>query len=221
MKKSACCSKIYRRVITLAKREEFMYFALDKLGFKTKEDLYENLYLRAFIDTYRRIGKTSVLEEEIRDRFVFDFERVNPLTRDLIQQQILIVTWERWLNVSEEEKSRADISLSISGFEFIIECKRLKFADSKYLNDGIKRFVRLKYARGDTCAGMIGFVIAGDIKKVVENLKSGVKDFHFSPGFEYLLRKGCLDWEYSFQSKHTRSNNTPIHLYHLFFDFIP
>lgn len=197
-----------------------MHDALDKLGYKTKEDLYENLYLKAFIDTYQRIEKTSGLEEEIRDRFVFDLQWVNPLTKDLIQQQILILTWERWLYDSKKEKRRADISFSISGFEFIMECKRLKFADSKYLNDGIERFVRLKYAKRDTCAGMIGFVIGGDIKKIVAHLKTKVKDFYFSPGFEYLLEKSCLDWEHSFQSKHDRDNNTRIHLYHLFFDFI-
>jgi hypothetical protein len=39
MRKSGCCSKTYRRIITLVKRKEFMDFALDKLGFKTKEDL--------------------------------------------------------------------------------------------------------------------------------------------------------------------------------------
>jgi hypothetical protein len=210
----------------LPKKEEFMHSALHTLRYKTKEDLYENLYLRAFINTYQRIGKTPGLEEEIRDRFVFDLEWENPLTKDLIQQQILILTWERWLYNPGKEKSRADISFSISGFEFIMECKRLKFADSKYLNDGIERFVRLrfvrlKYAGRDTCAGMIGFVVGGDIKKIAAHLKTKVKDFYFSPGFEYLLRKRCLDWEHSFQSKHERNNNTRIHLYHLFFDFIP
>ena len=205
----------------MVKRKEFMEFALDKLGFKTKEDLYENLYLRAFIDSYRRIGKASILEEKIRDRFVYDLEWKNPLTKDLIQQQVLILTWERWLNVSEEEKSRADISFSISGFEFIIECKRLKYADSRYLDYGVKRFVELKYAKNDTHGGMIGFVIDGDIKKIVNNLKPKVKDFHLSPGFENLLKKSCVTWEHSFQSRHDRNDNSRIHLYHLFFDFIP
>lgn len=205
----------------MVKKEDFMYFALDKLEFKTKEDLYENLYLRAFINSYQRIGKTSILEKKIRDKFVYDFEWVNPLTKDLIQQQLLILTWERWLNVSEQEKRRADISFSISGIEFIIECKRLKCADSGYLDNGIKRFIDLKYAKNDTHGGMIGFVIDGDIKKIVNNLKSKVKDFHFSPGFENLLKKSCLAWEPSFQSRHDRRDDSCIHLYHLFFDFIP
>ena len=66
-------------IITIADREQCMSFWLDKLGFKSKEDVYENLYLKAFIDSYRRIGKVSMLEEKIRDRFVFDLERENPI----------------------------------------------------------------------------------------------------------------------------------------------
>lgn len=198
-----------------------MHFVLKELRFKTKEDLIENLYLKAFIDTYQRIKKTSILEEEIRDRFIKDFEWENEYTKDLIQQQILILTWERWINVSEDEKRRADISLSMSGFEFIIECKRLEFADIKYINDGIKRFVELKYAKNDTCAGMIGFVITGSIAKIVDNLKPKVRAFHFTSNYEYLLQTNCLNWQHSFQSRHNRHNNTRIHIYHLFFDFIP
>jgi len=206
----------------MVEKKSFMSFALDKLGYKSKEDLYENLYLKAFIDSYHRIGKDSILEEKIRDRFVFDLERENPLTKDWIQRQILFLNWERWINVSEGEKSRADISFSISGCgEFMIECKRLKYADTRYLDGGIKRFVELKYAKNDTHGGMIGFVIDGDIKKIVNNLKPKVKNFHFSDGFENLLMKRCLTWEPSFQSRHDRKDNTCIHLYHLFFDFIP
>lgn len=205
----------------MIKKEQFMHFALDKLGFKSKEDLIENLYLKAFIDTYKRIKRISIKEEEIRDQFVRDFEWVNGHTKNLIQQQILILTWERWMNVSEDEKSRADISLSMSGFEFIIECKRLEFADIKYINSGIKRFVELKYAKNDTCAGMIGFVIAGNIEKICNNLKPKVREFHFASKNEHLLQVNCLNWQHSFQSKHNRINKTHIHIYHLFFDFIP
>jgi hypothetical protein len=209
-------------ITTIADREQCMSFWLDKLGFKSKEDLYEKLYLKAFIDSYHRIGKDSILEEKIRDRFVSDLELKNSWTKDWIGQGILFLNWERWINVSEEERSRADISFSISGCgEFIIECKRLKYADTRYLDGGIKRFVELKYAKYDSHAGMVGFIIGGEIKPIAEVLKAKVKDFHYSPGFENLLKKRCSDWEYSFQSRHDRSNNTHIHLYHLFFDFIP
>ncbi len=205
----------------MAEGKAFLYFALDKLKYKSKEDLFENLYLKAFIDSYRRIERGTVLEEKIRDQFVYDLEWANPLTKHLIQEQILILTWERWLNLSDTEKRRADISFSISGVEFIIECKCLKYADINYVDGGVKRFVELKYSKNDTHAGMIGFVIDGDIDKIVTNLKPKIEGFCFSQGYETLLKKRSLAWKESFQSRHQRSDKTTIHLYHLFFDFIP
>lgn len=202
------------------RKEKFMTFALARLEFRSKEDLFENLFLAAIIDSYRRIVKSSTLEEEIRDMFIADFEQANPMTRDLIKDKILILNWERWINAPGDKKTRADISLAISGFEFIIECKRLKSADSKYIVEGIKRFVQLKYAESDSYAGMMGFVIGGDIGRIVETLKVKIKDFHYTAGFESLLEKNCVNWKHSFQSKHNRDNDTPIHLFHLFFDFI-
>jgi len=198
-----------------------MNFALDKLGYKSKQDLFKNLYLKALIDSYRRIGRTSTLENPIRDQFVDDLEQINPLTKNLIREQILILNWERWLMDSEGKKSRADISFSISGLEFIIECKRLEYADSKYLDDGVKRFVALKYAKNNTHAGMIGFVISGDVDKITNNLKPKIGHFYFSSGSEKLLDKKCCAWKHSFQSRHNRTDGTAIHLYHLFFDFLP
>ena len=88
--------------------------------------------------------KTSILEEKIRDQFIYDFFWKNPFTKNLIQKQLLTLNWERRLIDSDKEMSRADISFSFLGFEFIIEWKRLKFADSKYLNEAIKRFVERK-----------------------------------------------------------------------------
>lgn len=203
-----------------SRQETFMTFALARLDFRSKEDLFENLFLAAIIDSYQRIVKSSTLEEEIRDMFITDFEQVNPMTRDLIKDKILILNWERWINAPGNTKTRADISLAISGFEFIIECKRLKSADFKYIDEGIKRFVQLKYAESDSYAGMMGFVIDGDIERIVETLKVKIKDFHYTAGFESLLERNCVNWKHSFQSKHNRDNNIPIHLYHLFFDFV-
>jgi hypothetical protein len=42
--------------------------------YKSKRDLYENLYLKAIIDSYIRIDKTQDFENNIRDRFVWDLE---------------------------------------------------------------------------------------------------------------------------------------------------
>ncbi len=97
----------------------------------------------------------------------------------------------------------------------------MKYADINYVDGGVKRFVELKYAKNDTHAGMIGFVIDGDIDKIVTNLKPKIEGFCFSQGYETLLKKRCLAWKESFQSRHRRNDKTTIHLYHLFFNFIP
>ena len=196
-------------------------FIFKLLGFENEEEIIDQLYFKALLDTYERIkrGELPELEGKITDSFIRDLENNNIITKDLIQDQILILTWERWFNVGQAEKSRADICFSVSGFEFVLECKKLEFADKKYLEEGIKRFIELKYAEKDHFAGMLGFIVQGNPKRIVENLKQKVKGFHPDPNIETLLAKKVLDHELSFQSRHLRVNEKPIHLYHVFFDF--
>ena len=197
-------------------------FILKFLGYESQKDIIENLYLKAFLDAFERIKKEEiqVLEEKIRDLFIQDFEQKNPFMKNLLEERTLLLTWERWYTGGVDEKnSRADISFSFPGSDFVLECKKLEFADKKYLEEGIKRFIELKYAEKDHFAGMLGFIVQGNPKRIVENLKQKVKDFHPDPNIETLLAKKVLDHELSFQSRHLRVNEKPIHLYHVFFDF--
>jgi hypothetical protein len=191
---------------------------LAAFGQKSKQSLFENTYLKALIDSFTRIPKNLKTEEAIRDAFVRDLETANPITSEVIQKQFLFLNWEKWINVSDQEKSRADIVFSVTGFEFVLECKLLKFADKEYIEEGVRRFVELKYAEKDDFAGMIGFIIKGKPHNIVKNLKNKVKDFHLYPESEELLQETVLNHPLSFQSKHLRTNQTPIHLYHIFFD---
>lgn len=205
-------------------KQEYYQYGLGKLGYKSKKDVYENLYLKAIVDSYRRIDKTPGLENEIRDRFIFDLERENLLTKNLIQNNILQLDFERQHFVSKLEKRRSDIVFFLSGFDrFIIECKRLfkeVSKNSEYINEGLKRFVELKYSDKANFAGMMGFVVAGNILSITNDLSAKVKDYFFALTQSNLSTKTCVDWEYSFQSKHNRMNNTQIHIYHLFFEFL-
>lgn len=205
-------------------KQEYYRFGLLKLNYKSKKDLYENLYIKAIVNAYRRINKSAALENEIRDRFILDLEKENKLTRDLIQNEILQLDFERPHFVSPTEKRRTDIVFFISGFgRFTIECKRL-FKESskneKYIDEGLKRFIELKYSSKESYAGMIGFIISGDILTTMHNLNVKVKNYHFVLSENNLLTKKCVDWKYSYQSKHNRLNNTKIHIYHLFFKFL-
>lgn len=199
--------------------EQFKDFFLRTLGYHSEQDLFENLYLKAIIDSISKIENISRLENKIRDALIKDLENENPLTQKLVDKQILILTWERWLNVTEEEKSRADICFSMSGFEFVVECKRLEFADHRYIEEGIKRFIELKYAEKDNFAGMLGFIISGNPYNIVESLKTKIKEYYPDSDMEFFLTQKVLGQALSFQSRHQRLNQKDIHLYHLFFDF--
>ena len=72
--------------------DKFIALALQELGYQSLENLFENLYLQAFIDTFQKVNKTERLEEKIRDVFVRDLETKNPLTQDLLEEQVLILT---------------------------------------------------------------------------------------------------------------------------------
>lgn len=76
-----------------------------------------------------------------------------------------------------------------TGLKIVIKCKTLKFADKKYLKEGIKRFIELKYAKKDGFAGMLGFIIAGNSEKIIENLKKKVKNFYPTPNMNKWLEK--------------------------------
>ena len=64
-------------------------FGNKKVFVSFKKDVYENLYLQAIIDSYQNIDKTAGLENEIRDKIVWDLQNNNPLTTGLFQTEIL------------------------------------------------------------------------------------------------------------------------------------
>ena len=66
---------------------------------------------------------------------------------------------------------------------------------------------------------MLGFIIKGNPKIIVDNLKKKIQDFHPGKEIDNLVKQKVLGQELSFQSSHQRLNQKDIHLYHLFFDF--
>ena len=202
--------------------QSYYKFGLQKLNYKSAQDLYERLYLRAIIDTYERIDKSPDIENNIRNRFIWDLERVNPLTKTLIDNNILQLDFERPHFVTESEMRRTDIVFFISGFEnFVIECKCLYQKPSKnnaYFNDGLIRYVDLRYAERNRFAGMIGFVISGNVSEILNTTKNNAVNFHRSSTL-IIENQVNFNWEHSFVSFHQRTNNEDILIYHLLFPF--
>lgn len=195
--------------------------------YPTQKDLIENLYLKAILDSYPRIkkikGVENLSENKIRNEFVYDLQYKNKLLLEFTKTVKL--TSENQV-LTEDNIFRTDIEFFVSEYgSFVIECKKLKAAEGRYIRDvdskgGVERFTNLHYAPEEKKAGMIGFLVQGNPKKIVESLIKKVKAFHPADKIEELLKQKCLDWELSFQSKHICINKKEIHLYHLFFDFV-
>ncbi len=200
------------------RKNQFIQSGLKILKFKSKQDLIENLYLKAIVDSYSRIDKSIAIENEIRDRFIHDFYYQNPIIKELVQDNILQINWERWVFKNEDDLGRADLSFAISGLEFIIECKRLKNVSQKYIDEGLYRFINKEYSANESNAGMLGFVIKGCVKDISDGLQEKCKkESYKSSDFTEQLYN---NWSHSFKTTHSRVDSTEINIYHLFFDFM-
>lgn len=197
--------------------------------FKDQEEVYETIYLQAIIDSYQYIDKFIPIREnrkkqdwenDIRDRFYWDLTNRNPLTKNLVDADILKIDFESWKMISESEKRRVDLSFFISSFgSFEIECKRLFQLPSNnkpYLDDGLIRFIELKYAQNNEYAAMIGFVVSGDIDKIQNEITEKIKNFHPTNAKQ---QESQLNWKNSFISNHRKINESDIQIYHLLFVF--
>jgi len=196
----------------------FVKFFKEVSRYRSKKEI-EELCFKSLIDSYRRVkqieGIESLNENRIRDEFVVDLEKKNELIRHAIDNHIIIVIPENWDAV---KRRRADIrfDLSIIRRNLIFECKRLQSAESRYLDDGLVRFIRLEYSEQEDDAGMLGFVIKPkNLIDVISGIKAKVCQFHFLR----LIDKQVLGWPYSFQSLHVRIDSRKILICHLFFEF--
>jgi hypothetical protein len=199
------------------KKNQFIQFGLGMLGYQSKQDLIENLFIKSIYDTYNRVDKNVGFENDIRDRFIYDFYHNSTLLKGLINKNILFVNWERWVFKSKIDIGRTDLSFSISGIEFIIECKRLKNASPKYISDGLNRFINKEYSENESHAGMIGFVIEGDIKNICLSLMEKCKQENYIES-KFTSSK-VNDSETSFYTTHNREGTDEINIYHLFLEF--
>jgi hypothetical protein len=193
---------------------EFIANNLSNLGYTSKQDIIERLYLFSLIGAYDRVDKTISTENDIRDRFCDDLHKneKSPL-RKWLQYKIIFLNWENWSFSGDGAQVRSDFSFKFSGMEFIIECKRLKSADGAYITNGLERFINLQYAEGDELAGMIGFVISGDQAAISSTLQSKIE------ALAHTLAVSPSSPTPFFNSSHQRSDTSSIWLYHMFFDF--
>ncbi len=201
----------------MSKKNQFVQFGLGLLRYQSKLDLIENLFIKSIYDSYLRIDKVQGSENEIRDRFIRDFYFESNLLKGLIQSNIVFVNKERWVFKNNNEQGRTDLSFAISGFEFVMECKRLKNVSSQYIDEGLYRFINKEYSENETYSGMMGFVVGGNIKSICSSLLEKCKQVNYCES--EFVRSKVNTSETSFITSHNRENKEVIHIYHLFLEF--
>ena len=205
-------------LIHMNSKNQFIQSALTFLGFNSKQDVIEKLYIQSLYDTYLRINKTKGLENEIRDRFIKDFYFDSPYLKKWIQLGVLKLSWEGQVFKNKEQTGRTDIEFFISGLgSFVVECKRLMSASSQYIDEGLYRFINKDYSENENYAGMMGFVVEGDIKSICSSLETKCKEESY---FEKdIVSSETINTEDAFTTSHYRKNIEAIHIYHLFYAF--
>ena len=196
---------------------DFVNANLKALGFSSKRELIENLYLKSLIESYSRIAHTISTENDIRDRFMQDLYNTPSPLKNWLQLKIMYLDWENWKFTPEHKLARADISFKITGCEFIVECKRLKSPDHLYFDEGLNRFITHHYSKGDEYAGMIGFIISDKDDHILNGLSTKVKNYNYVA--TDFTASNFTAIKSSFLSSHTRTDLSVINVYHLLFSF--
>ena len=198
------------------------------------QELIEGLFLRATVDAHHRIklksSIKSMIENDIRNLFIEDFKVSNSPLNSYIQNKVITLTSENQANTkSLIQRTDIEFHSNIHQIQFVIECKRLSSAETRYVKgttkngkyeiDGLEKFIHINYGENDKIAAMIGFVVSGDVAKITSGLKQKVVNFYPASTMSSHINLQCIGWDNSFQSTHLKTDKTELLLYHLFFDF--
>ena len=101
--------------------------------------------------------------------------------------------------------------------------QRYSGLNSEYVNEGIYRFIRGEYASGLYDAGMLGYVLAGSVVNIVNDINASmgrIRKNHPLPESDHLKKAIPIgSFEDIYRSNHARKDQTCIHLHHLFLTF--
>jgi hypothetical protein len=204
------------------------------------EELLEQLLpdiLQVIVDSWATIKKPLYdNREDTVTTALCKALRQNRNIRDLpvsIQSQMVELDPQQ-----DREIGRLDIVFFPSGLPntpdesiyFCLECKWLNVIKngkkqplgSKYVQQGMLRFVRGQYAQAVRHGCMVGYVLDGDITSAILNVEKNIRSKHqelcmVSPG-ELTVSSIIPTYSTAKESLHNRLNNTsPFHIHHLFF----
>jgi hypothetical protein len=186
-----------------------------------RRDWEENVFsLRLAVDYLRRIAFDSESSVRVHWRGKNPTERMKKGEQATIEAKefdlMLYGTWEK----------------DYYDKHFIWEAKRVgdkrvgkeySKLNPEYVNEAIYRFIRREYADTLSDAGVLGYVLAGDVADIVSDINVCMGRIRRNPPLpetnHLRLGEAIDNFEDIYQSQHTRTDNTTINLYHLFLSF--
>jgi hypothetical protein len=208
------------------------------------------LVLELTVEAYQRMNLDGVVaqdweEDAFSARLTEDY--IQPLLREkelfsfVATCQAPVYTREMKSGKATTKKAKKiDIKIYMTSWDhvdvyFAWECKKVgepklyakcKGLSSEYVKEGMARFLDEDYSAQVANAGMLGFVLAGDVDKVVGSINRGMLSVRRSRRFkrsDRLMRTTPIrGYSHAFISKHKRNKSRrELQLHHLFlvFDF--
>lgn len=197
----------------------------------------KKVYSKKYILEYTNIQE----ENYYRDRLLYDFiHKCKEEYKEKYQvnynaiSNFLFLAEVQTLYDKDKSSSRSDIFIvnlhnNLLGsrppeqvyFEF--ECKKLgnNALNTKYINEGIKRFLSRNYETLFNFTGMIGFILENEVKQIVSYINEKLnKENENLRTIEYLSNFPLNDYfSDSYYSKHEDLNNDSLIFLHLLLDF--
>ena len=95
--------------------------------------------------------------------------------------------------------------------------------NSEYVHEAIYRFIEREYADGLSDAGVLGYVLTGDVGNIVNDINQSMGRIRKNkplPNTNHLQAAQSVDsFDDVYFSVHTRTDNTSVCLHHLFLTF--
>lgn len=207
---------------------------------------FVQVVLTLTIEAYQAMRRSNIVQRGWEEnvftiRLAYDF--IHPLTFDM---NLPIRLWPRTKTHTDAMKSGEQPTIKAQEIDlllhdvweqayhtkhFVWEAKRVgdkrvdaDYGDlnSEYVNEAIYRFIRGEYASQVSDAGVLGYVLAGEVGNIVADINQSMgnirKNPPLPPSNQLRLVAPINDFQDIYQSHHARVDNS-ILLHHLFLTF--
>ena len=215
--------------------------------FRVPWETFVQLVLGITVEAYQRMRQDCVARQDweentftlrLTNGYIQPLARRNPLNLVAIVQTEIHTPAMYTGAVSTRKALKIDIRLfhpwmNYNQVYFAWECKRVgdkrvntdySALVSRYITEGILRFLDEKYAAGLDDAGMLGYVLAGGVINIVADINRSMshprRARRLSPS-DHLVPAPAIDtFTDVYRSQHTRAaSQRTIRLHHLFLTF--